>query len=137
MDKQNRWYESVIRCVRITNEGLKQIAIHFIGWTIKWDEWIYTDVKDGRKLFATMIGPRVVKRNTFTFGPRWLKPVRNWAGTIKTDDKDIYSYELSRIKRCGFLNPQLNLHALKAACGDVTYAITLLQNHHMDSGNYY
>ena len=64
-DSQNKWYEAMIRGLRITQDKRKEIAVHYLGWSVKFDEWV--DCKYAEKMDT--IEPRIAKRNTNTIGP--------------------------------------------------------------------
>lgn len=63
-DTENKWYEAVICSVgkkKIWEHN--QIAIHYIGWSVKWDKWISVYDKSSIK-----------KRHTYTKGPHRYRP---------------------------------------------------------------
>ena len=71
-------------------------------------------------------GPRVKKRNSRSFGPHQPTRIRRPARDNTLDLLDynhIYRYQLSNLDGAGYLNHQLNIEALKASCGDCTYAV--------------
>ena len=56
----NTWYESVVRSVKMDSNnknGKKMVAVHVVGWDVRWDKWID-------------IGPKTIKkRHSETKGP--------------------------------------------------------------------
>ena len=50
--------------MRQTENNRKEIAIHYIGWKCKYDEWL-----DCKHRERDTIAPRIHKRNTYTISP--------------------------------------------------------------------
>ena len=125
----------MIRAVRITEDKRKQVAAHFIGWAIKWDEWV--DFQ-----------PRIAKRNTNTIGPH--RPRRRDRGgysggysfgsnststattstatsaTSASATTNPYQTQLTQLSAMGFTDTNLNTQALMLANGDVEQTISIL-----------
>eukprot|EP01084_Bolivina_argentea_P254776 428389_1 len=66
-DEQEKWYESVIRCIESNGEK-KKLYLHYIGWNKKWDEPL--EAEDVQ---------RIAKRNTYSRGPH--RPKRSQYST--------------------------------------------------------
>jgi len=56
-DDQDKWYESVIRYIDGPEEDRK-LLIHYIGWNLKWDEFL-----------SALDSTRIQKRGTHSHGP--------------------------------------------------------------------
>ena len=128
-DSQNIWYEAVIRGVRITEEKVQEIAVHYIGWVSKWDEWI--DCKAAEIHYnanRALIEPTIDKRNTNTFGPHRphiLGPLINK-----------YQTQLTQLLEMGFNNTILNIQALIVANGDVEQSKAIIASPPPDMHTY-
>ena len=59
---QSDWYESVVRSVKIDGDGSnkngkKMVAVHVVGWDLKWDKWIEIEPKTIKKRHSETKGP--------------------------------------------------------------------------------
>mmetsp|Transcript_30044 Transcript_30044/g.47979 ORF Transcript_30044/g.47979 Transcript_30044/m.47979 type:complete len:1184 (-) Transcript_30044:396-3947(-) len=68
-DEQEKWYETVIRLVgKPDTDHAGKFIVHYIGWNIKWDEWVEIDSE------------RVEKRHTNTKAPHRPRKQTNYGG---------------------------------------------------------
>ena len=102
----------MIRGVRTTEKQGKEIAIHYIGWAVKFDQWIdcvHAEVHYNAN--STIIKPTVAKRGTNTIGPHRSQ---NRSRLITQ-----YQKQLKQLLAIGFNDSNLNIQALTRAHGDV------------------
>ena len=132
-DTENAWYEALIRCVRTTQDGKKQIAIHYIGWAIKWDEWLdcdsinlYDIINNGDAATQVATKPRIGKRNTMSLGPHRPKKRHNRRYNRPGDQ---YQTQLSQLNAMGFNDRDLNVQALNMTNGDIQQTVAVLFSH--------
>ena len=48
LDTQSKWYESEILEIRVFQEEITEIKVHYIGWAHRWDEWIVREDWENR-----------------------------------------------------------------------------------------
>ena len=105
----------MIRCV--TNEKFSQkIAIHYIGWALKWDEWIDSILGNAKT-------QRIAKRNTITIGPHRARG-RNPSGLFFEGNNafifaNLYQNQLRRLSKLGYFDRNENIKLLKQKNEDV------------------
>ena len=122
-DNANVWYEAMIRGVRIPEEKRKEIAVHYVGWVVKHDQWIDCTCKHAEIAYKqsssfVIIEPRIAKRGTNTIGPH--RP-HNRCHLINQ-----YQKELTQLLAMGFNDTNLNMQALGVADGDVQQSVDII-----------
>ena len=106
---------------------LDRVAVHYIGWEIKWDEWMIGE---------SQCKKRILQRNTRTFGPyresgttaRRSVPRYQFVDFCGSNDNYRFQTQLEQINSMGLTNDvNRKKQALNTANGDVTQAVEILK----------